>query len=118
MFTSGTGGDQAWLPCSVMLVPATSRGCFSYSCRSLKGCALPPTLLKASNIISIENLLISYHLSARGCSKPFPTDAPALARGKADLIFFCHPHASLVKAYIYLCMLLVGLHLPLLQSNT
>ena len=118
MFTSGTGGDRARLPCSVMLVLATSMGCFSYSCRSLKGSALPPTLLKASNIISIENLLISYYLSARGCSKPFLTDAPALARGKADLIFFCHSHASLVKAYIYLCRLLVVLHLPLLQSNT
>ena len=36
-------------------------GCFSYSWRSPKGCAMHPTLLKASNITSIEHLLISCH---------------------------------------------------------
>ena len=37
-------------------------GCFSYSWHILEGCAMPPTLLKGSNITRIECLLISYHL--------------------------------------------------------
>ena len=36
-------------------------GCFSYSWRSPKGCAMPPTLFGVSNITSIEYLLISYN---------------------------------------------------------
>ena len=30
IFTSGIGGDHKWLPCSFMLVPATSRGMFLF----------------------------------------------------------------------------------------
>ena len=70
-FTGGTGGNQAWPPHGFMLVLCqTQEGCFSYFKCSSKGCALPPTSLKASNITSIESLLIIYHLKCQGT---FPT---------------------------------------------
>ena len=70
-FTGGTGGNQAWPPHGFMLVLCqTQEGCFSYFKCSSKGCAMPPTSLKASNIISIESLRIIYHLKCQGT---FPT---------------------------------------------
>ena len=42
------------------------RDVFSYSWRSWNGCAIPLTLFQASCITGIENLLISYYLSAKG----------------------------------------------------
>ena len=57
IFSHGTGGDQTWLPCGSMLIPAT-----------LRGISMPP-LFKASNITSIEYLLITI-FSVRGCPKP------------------------------------------------
>ena len=66
---SWTGGDQTWLPCSFMPVPATSRGMF---CAYMQ----PEGLHYASNIIwgvqlnnYWKNLLVTIS-SARGHSKP------------------------------------------------
>ena len=46
-------------------------GCFSYSWHSLMSCAMPPTLFNASNIPSIENLLIRYHFKCYETSQAF-----------------------------------------------
>ena len=56
---------------SFMLVLATSRGMFSYSWHSPKGCAMPSTSFEVSNITSIEYLLISYHLKCQGTFRAF-----------------------------------------------
>ena len=50
--------------------------CFSYSWHSPKGCAMHPTLLKASNIVCIENLIISYHFKCQGTFHAFTKFGP------------------------------------------
>ena len=52
------------------------RGCFSYSWCSLNGCAMHPTLLKAFNIVCIENLIISYHFKCQWTFHAFTKFGP------------------------------------------